>query len=373
MQGEEMLHCFFTSEEIQSWRDERTPGGEHGFDALRRMTAAGRPLYLFGCGSCGQSWAHAFAHLKFTGFIDNNPALWGKTIAGLLVYRPEDVARLHPNAMILTAAMSRWITLEMFAQCRKIGLECGLFADFWSMEMAGPANPAAAEADVNLRKGYALMADDLSQETYRALARFWATRDIAETPRIFPNQYFVEAVPTRFYRSFADVGAYDGDTLRKHIECLPVGFDDYYAIEPDSDNIRRLKTVAGGRENLHLFEIAASDRRGALPWASAAGSSQAIANGAGEVKCDSLDSILSGRKVTMIKMDLEGHELLALSGASGIIAEQRPALAICVYHRYEHLWRVPTWIDALVPNGYRFYLRHHLWGFMETVCYAVPL
>jgi methyltransferase, FkbM family len=344
-----------------------------GFAALRRVVASGRPCYLFGCGPAGQSWARTFAHLNFSGFLDNNPALQGLTFAGLSVQSPLEVAKRHPDALVLLASTRRGTCKAMRRQCRELGFECRLFVEFWTSGIVGPAGPADVEADVDLGHAYALMADDLSRETYRGLARFWGTREIRETPRVFPNQYFVEVVPTRFYRSFADVGAYDGDTLRQHIECLPLGFDNYYAIEPDPANLSHFNPAPDTVDNLHMFAVAASDRSGTLSWSSAERSSQAAERGEGEVPCDRLDSILAGRPVTFIKMDLEGHELHALEGARGIVAEQRPALAICVYHRYEHLWRVPVWIDSLVPGGYRFYLRHHLWGFMESVCYAVPV
>jgi hypothetical protein len=70
-----------------------------------------------------------------------------------------------------------------------------------------------------------------------------------------------------------------------------------------------------------------------------------------------------------MKFDIEGFELLGLSGSRRLIAENTPALAVCAYHVQNHLWEVPMAIHSL--NGaYRLYLRPHgqIW---ETVCYGV--
>ena len=70
-------------------------------------------------------------------------------------------------------------------------------------------------------------------------------------------------------------------------------------------------------------------------------------------------------------MDIEGFELDALEGARELITTHQPALLIAVYHRFEHLWKVPLWIHQVNPT-YKLHLRHHSPNLGETVCYAVP-
>ena len=70
-------------------------------------------------------------------------------------------------------------------------------------------------------------------------------------------------------------------------------------------------------------------------------------------------------------MDIEGAEMDALKGAEQTSREQRPGLAICVYHRPEDLWNIPLYLHEICPD-YRFYLRHHASCYVaETVCYGV--
>ena len=50
-----------------------------------------------------------------------------------------------------------------------------------------------------------------------------------------------------------------------------------------------------------------------------------------------LDEVLRGFHPNLIKMDIEGAEPEALRGAQTLVAENRPRLAISIYHGPEHL------------------------------------
>lgn len=76
-------------------------------------------------------------------------------------------------------------------------------------------------------------------------------------------------------------------------------------------------------------------------------------------------------KVTFIKMDIEGAELETLKGASRLIAEQKPKLAVCVYHKPEDIFTIPEYLRTLNPD-YKFYLRYYTFAEWDTVLYAIP-
>jgi hypothetical protein len=69
------------------------------------------------------------------------------------------------------------------------------------------------------------------------------------------------------------------------------------------------------------------------------------------------DMVDPGDRVTLIKMDIEGAELNALRGASKIIARDKPRLAVCVYHKFEDIMNIPSYILSLNPE-YKLYLRN---------------
>ena len=70
-------------------------------------------------------------------------------------------------------------------------------------------------------------------------------------------------------------------------------------------------------------------------------------------------------------MDIEGAELDAIEGSQRVIEEDRPVLALCVYHTQDHLWKVPLAVKE-IHEEYRFFLRPHMQECWDTVCYAVP-
>ena len=82
-----------------------------------------------------------------------------------------------------------------------------------------------------------------------------------------------------------------------------------------------------------------------------------------------LDDILRGKQISFIKMDIEGSELEALQGAEEIIRNQKPKLAICVYHKKEDIISIPSLLLKYNSN-YKFKLRHYSTSPSETVLYA---
>ena len=76
------------------------------------------------------------------------------------------------------------------------------------------------------------------------------------------------------------------------------------------------------------------------------------------------------RRVDFIKMDIEGAEMSALSGAAGAIQEYQPRLAISAYHKYDDLWVIPDKIKSL-NSRYKLFFGHHSPIAYESVYYAL--
>ena len=74
--------------------------------------------------------------------------------------------------------------------------------------------------------------------------------------------------------------------------------------------------------------------------------------------------------VSLIKMDLEGWELTALAGCERHIRDDRPKLAIAVYHRASDFRTVWRYARSIHPD-YKVYLRHYTQGWSETVMFFV--
>jgi FkbM family methyltransferase len=101
--------------------------------------------------------------------------------------------------------------------------------------------------------------------------------------------------------------------------------------------------------------------------------SQQASNGLGvAVETQTLDDFVSANslaRIDFIKMDIEGSEPEALSGAEQTIRKHRPQLAISVYHDLNHFGSIPNWLAGL-NLGYRLYLDHFTIHQEETVLFA---
>ncbi len=93
-----------------------------------------------------------------------------------------------------------------------------------------------------------------------------------------------------------------------------------------------------------------------------------------KVKTKAIDDMVAEEglpRVDYIKMDIEGAEVNALLGAKTTIQQYKPKLAICVYHKKDDFYTIPTLINQIY-SGYAFYLDHYTIHREETVLYATP-
>ena len=167
---------------------------------------------------------------------------------------------------------------------------------------------------------------------------------------------------------FIDCGAFDGDTIQL---MLDQGYDieAVIAFEPEPDNYARLVARAGGL-NAMFLPCGVSAGAGLARFDGGHGSSSRIGEiGETTIQCVGIDQALPSFAPTLIKMDIEGAEPLALRGAEQTLRHHRPGLAIALYHKAGHLWEIPLWLAEL-NLGYRMYLRGHGHSGIEMILYC---
>ena len=173
---------------------------------------------------------------------------------------------------------------------------------------------------------------------------------------------------------FCDIGAYIGDTAEILLNQYGDRIQKLYLYEPNSRNCLAARKViekyGGTQTDVVIRPCGVSDTSQTGYITDSQSGSQISNEENGEkitlVKLD--DDILD--KVTFIKMDIEGSELAALKGSRRHIIEDRPTLAICVYHQVADIRTIVSFIKNLAPD-YRFYLRHYCNRFAETVLYCI--
>jgi hypothetical protein len=87
------------------------------------------------------------------------------------------------------------------------------------------------------------------------------------------------------------------------------------------------------------------------------------------VKIYALDDYFKEQRTSFIKADIESYELDMLHGAQLVIKRDKPLLAVCMYHNASDMFTIPLFVKEL-HKEYRLKIRHHTYGFLETVLYA---
>lgn len=182
--------------------------------------------------------------------------------------------------------------------------------------------------------------------------------------------YFIKEINITEEEVFVDAGAFDGDTLRDFLEFTGYKYKKYYGFEPDEKNFEKLFNTSKGISNTNIYKIGLSNFKGISKFDLFEGvSSRFNENGSFEVSVDKIDNLC--KDATFIKMDIEGAEMEALLGAETVILRNKPKLAICIYHKKEHLTDIIKYINSLVPE-YKFFLRqHNKFNATELVLYGI--
>lgn len=188
-------------------------------------------------------------------------------------------------------------------------------------------------------------------------------------------QYFdLEYMKPEKEEVFVDCGSCNGDNSLDFIKWAGKSAKKIVALEPFKDACGIVENTlknCGCKSEVHQVAAWCEKRKLRFNENAALGSTGVDNNGNFLVQADTIDHILKGEKVTFIKMDIEGSELLALQGAEKTIKKYKPKLAICVYHKPEDIVEIPYYIYKLRPD-YKFYLRHYAYpSTAETVLYCL--
>lgn len=366
-------------------REDAVQRERSAFDAIARGATS---VVIAGCGYLGKlalSGART-AGLDVVAFADNNAARWGETLEGVPIMAPAEAVSRHNNdACFVVAVYNGTPFRDQLAAlgCSRI-VPYPMF--FWQYSRSMPAEDRLElphrilESVDDMKAGYARLSDAVSRTEFAAQIGWRCTLDYGRLPPPAPAaaMYFdPSVVRLSDDEALVDCGAFDGDSIRMFLDRTSGAFQRIYAFEPDPKNRvgldAYLSSLPGAaRERISVFPFGVGDVNGPVSFdgSGTAGSHILSSGGTDIVECRRLDDILDGLPVTMVKMDIEGAEPGALHGATETIRRSRPILAVCAYHKCEHLWTLPVIMSAALPD-YQILLRRYAEECWETVYYAV--
>jgi len=352
-------------------------------DALNSFNRA----VIFGAGGSGE---HAYHYLRDRGkevlfFCDNNNSKHGTFVESIQILSPEILRKQKDHAVIIASGWAKEIALQL----KSLGVS--QYYDFTDIVyMYQPTknseglwekhfNPIifqdhAAEID----RIYDGFKDEGSQCAFLGVVKYRMTMDPSYLCIAEYQQYYHPIVKPSANHVIVDAGAWKGDisiSFAKHLhkQCK------IYSFEPSERNIIDLKNeilkeqmegvivpVPMGvweKDEKYKLNITADYDQGYY----------LDKDGEESILLTSLDSFSQKNNLSydFIKMDIEGAETSALKGAEKSLKKFHPALQICVYHKPEDLWEIPSIIERYYDKC-EFYFGHHGQHLHESVLYVNP-
>jgi FkbM family methyltransferase len=166
-------------------------------------------------------------------------------------------------------------------------------------------------------------------------------------------------------RTIFDVGAHIGMTAIEFSDEFPRAV--VYAFEPHPGNMARMRANLSGKPDVRSHQIGLGEQPGELPFHfDPAHPSMARIASHGEavtdiVAVDTIDLFAAAqgvRQIDLLKIDVEGHEMAVLRGASGLLSDGNIAvlrIESAADPDIKYHTQFPDLCEFLHPLGYRLF------------------
>lgn len=334
--------------------------------------AAGRPCFVVGR---NEQASGLIGRLRLDGLVDDFAAP-GSAWQGLPAV---SAAGLPADAVVINCSTSiSPVAVEQRLRAAGIGSIVSIH-ELISAAAGGIEQPAFVQDqreewrnhEADWSDIFASLADAASRQTFLDVVRYRLTantRFMANYAVRVKEQYFEPFLDLRG-ETFVDAGGFDGDTTEEFCRRCP-DYRKVHLFEPSQQNMAAAKARLTAHRDIDFHPEALSDEAGSMTFNADAGSSSAVTSGPGEeVPVTTLDLAVA-EPVSVIKMDLEGWEMKALAGCARHIRDDRPKLAIAVYHAARDFRDVWRYARSIHPD-YKVCLRHYTQGWSETVMFFI--
>lgn len=342
-----------------------------------RLKAETRPIFIYGMGDGAMKIMSVFSRydIPVAGFFASDEFVRGHSFAGYRVHKLSEIEEAVEDFVIVLAFAAGYP--ELVERIRELSqkhtlyapdvpvLGTGLFTYTYFMEHLPELNMV-----------YHSLADGESRKVFVNTIQYKISGNIRYLEPITstPQQIYHDLLRLSWNETIVDLGAYNGDTIREMLEFTGKKYYAIHAVEPDPKNYKKLRQYLETEDfkRIYTHNAAAWCKDAELPFSAKSGRQSVLAPGGSLMQARSVDSLLKGQALTMLKMDVEGFEREALWGASSSIIRHTPKLAVAIYHRNEDIFELPLLVKTLHP-GYKLYIRHRLYiPAWETNLYAIP-
>ncbi|MGL5206032.1 MAG: FkbM family methyltransferase [Acidaminococcaceae bacterium] len=333
--------------------------------AWDRLKKTEKPIVLYGMGNGADKildWCEANG-VKVAAIFASDDFVRGQIFRGYKVCKYADVASQYQDFLLIIAFASEspFVLEHFFALADKhetLAPHLPLFEDDEVVDFSW-----LTRYQEELLKVYTNFADDSSREVFASTLNYKLSGKLVYLQNITTqrNEDCQKLFQFGKDETYLDLGAYDGDTIKEFLGYIDFSYNKIIALEPDSKNFKKLQRFVqeNGLKNTYLLNKGIWSEECSLSFTGSGGRQSALhTDGKAEVSVDAVDHIMQGKPVSYMKLDVEGAEFEALSGAAETIAKWEPKLFVAAYHRDNDLWRLPLLLWRLNKN-YNIYLRKH--------------
>lgn len=335
-------------------------------DLWQYLSKTDKPILLYGMGNGADKILRVCEHygIEISDFFASDGFVRGHSFHGKVVLSYSEAKQKYGSFIVLLSFASS--LPDVLATIRRVASENELYAPDVPVFGDNLFNLEFFQAHENeLEESYRLLADEASRKTFRSVIQYKLSGDISYLDVCEADEEATarELLCPDSITDYADLGAYNGDTIRRLAPLAP-NLRKIVAFEPDRRNFRKLSEYAERVSDSLLItplQLAAWSHRDTLVMDASGNRNANLADAAKakktvEVEADSLDNQLGDLRPDYIKYDVEGSEKEALLGSAEAIRRYRPRLLVSLYHRSEDLFALPLLLRELASD-YDLYLR----------------
>lgn len=350
-------------------------------DIEKALKSESRPIFIWGAGEVGKLVFNKLeeSRIPCKGFVvDDQTENTENMICSKKQLLQENQEYILVRGVLGSFYMSDAEIFDIWPGCKGVYSITDAYEPEFSDEMS-------EEYYENHRESFQLVRDNLEDEfSKKSLDAYLEVKIKKHVDPILPYvvlpQYFFNPAPWvggGYNRNeiLIDGGSYTGDSILDFVKEWSGEYAEIIACEPDSENCRKLEQTISDHEiaNVTVLQVGLYSENTIMRFhASGDMMSTFSENGEVAIQVDAIDNFAAGKEISIIKMDIEGSELDALTGAKNTIQRCRPMLMISAYHKKDDLFNIFRFINDIVVD-YKYYFRCHKPLACDAVLYAVPV
>ena len=341
---------------------------------IERIRSKHLPILLYGMGNGAEKAASLMqsAGLGIDGVFASDGFRSGKSFLGHNVFPASELAERYPAGFIalVTFGCPDGDMRMYLGRVKRAGGQ--IFMPHLPL-FGGPVFCANSynQHKEEIGEVYSLLSDERSKSIFRSLLRYFLTWNPEELFLCETNALLLPgALSGLSVKKAIDGGAYRGDSAREFFRFFPA-LKQIVAFEPDSVNFSRLTETELPGVRFDALPYGLWSSPGSLSFSASHNRGAHFSPGYEKVPVTSIDATPQCSDADLIKLDVEGCETEALTGAKELICSRKPALLLSVYHKTEDFFRLPLMVARY--GGYRLhFLREPVCPAWDIRLLAVP-